>query len=393
MTEVAEKTKPVRKRRRIWLISLGTVFIVLIVARLFLPYIVLRFLNDELSNLTEYTGHVSDIDIALFRGAYVVKNIEILKKEHKEGKTDITPFFTCPNIDLSIEWRALFKGAVVGELYLDDPVMNFVKGKHKNEDVRADTADFRKLIKDLMPLTVNHFEIKNGQIHFIDKDNAPAIDLSMKEIEAVATNLSNANDSAKVLPAHCDAHGDAYEGKFNLRIDFDALNNMPTFDMKAELNDLNIVKLNDFFKKYGNFETKKGSISIYTEFAAKKGEFGGYVKPIIKDLKIQQGQGSIKEAIWEMIVGVSSKILKNPDAKQIATKVDIHGRFDDPNINIWRSVSFLLRNAFVQALKPSVDNTISINQLDEEQTQKKTLLEKVFNGTSKKKENGKSKHK
>src|SRR5205814_718109 len=129
---------------------------------------------------------------------------------------------------------------------------------------------------------------------------------------------------------------------------------VPTFDMKAELKNLNLVKLNDFLKAYGNFEVKEGRVGIYTEFAAKNGEFGGYVKPIIKNIKVVEGTGGLKQRIWELFVGASSKILKNPSAQQIATKVDIQGRFDDPAINTWRAVSYLLRNAFVQALKPTI---------------------------------------
>jgi hypothetical protein len=370
------------KKRKRWKIVLISVIIALIIFRLILPYIVLKYVNKQLTELEEYTGHVEDINLAIIRGAYIIRDIKIEKLGNEQGEKDTIPFFKAKEIDLSVEWKSLFKGSVVGEIYVVDPVLNFVKGKHKGEDVKADTADFRQLIKDLMPLTVNHFMITNGQIHYIDQAISPRIDIAMTDINAEAFNLSNVNDSAKTLPATLIGSGHAYEGTFDLKVKFDALNEVPTFDLTAELKNMNVTKINDFFRAYGNFEAKSGNFGLYTEFAAKNGEFGGYVKPVIKDLKIQHGQGDLKDMIWEAAVGAAAKLLENKKEDQIATKVPINGRFDDPDINMWRAVSYVLRNAFVQALKPSVDNTITINKLEDDTN--KTLLEKVFDKVEKK---------
>lgn len=360
------------KKLKIIILSIA---VFLIAIRLLLPYIVLKYVNNKLANLTEYYGYVDDIDLALIRGAYVINDIRIVKVDEKRAK-DTIPFFISPEIDLSVEWSAIFKGKIVGEIHVQDPVLNFVKGMHKGENVKADTADFRRLIKDLMPLTINRFEITNGWIHFIDKTSSPQLDISMKDVQIVATNLTNVNNSAKLLPAQVNASGQAYEGDFTLKMDFDALKKVPTFDMTAELKNLNLALLTDFFKAYGNFNVKKGRFGLYTEFAAKKGAFGGYVKPLLKNMEVVKGEGDFKEQIWESIVAGAAKLLENKQTDQVATKLQINGRFDEPNMNLWRAISYLLRNAFVQSLKPSVDNTINIKQLEEDG--KKTLLEKVF---------------
>lgn len=374
---------PATKKKRFW-IAMVIILSVLLLFRLFLPYIVLRYVNNKLSNLEQYTGHVEDIDIALIRGAYIINDMRIEKIDDKKGnKKDTIPFFTTPKMDLSVEWRALFKGRVVGEIYVEDPRLNFVKGKHKDEDIKADTADFSQLIKDLMPLKVNHFEIHRGQIHYIDKNTSPIIDIALKDVMVKANNISNVNDSAKLLPAHLVASGNAYNGKFNMNVNFDVLKKAPTFDLNARLQNLDLVKMNDFLKAYGNFEVKEGRFGLYTEFAAKNGEFGGYVKPLIKDMKVEiwKKDQDLQQRIWNIIVANVSKLLENKNTDQLATKVSINGRFDDPNINLWKAVSYLLRNAFVQALKPSIDNSININKMEEDS--KKTFLEKIFGNTKK----------
>jgi hypothetical protein len=367
-------------RRRTWRIILISLVVLLIIFRLILPYIVLKFVNKKLSTLEEYYGHVEDIDIALIRGAYVINRIKIEKLEKGTDK-DTIPFFTSPEIDLSVEWKSIFKGAIVGEIAVESPVLNFVKGKHKDEDVKADTSDFKDVIRDLMPLTINHFDIHNGQIHYIDKNSKPGIDIAMTNLEVMADNLSNVNDSNKVLPAGLKADGNAYDGKFKLNVKFNALEKKPTFDLNATVSDVNMVKLNDFFKAYGNFDVKKGNFGLYTEFAAKDGAFTGYVKPILKDLDIVQfnkEEGNTGQILWEAAVGSVAEVFQNQNKEQLATKLPIEGKFENPEAGLWTAISYVLRNAFINALKPSVDNTINIGVVDAGKEEKKTFLQKVF---------------
>lgn len=368
-------SNPHHKRKR-WLIALLIVAVLLIVARILLPYFVLKYVNKTLGNLKEYHGHVEDIDIALIRGAYKIINIRLDKVDSLSHKADSIPFFECPDIDFSVQWNAIFKGAIVGEIYVTDPILNFVKGKHKNENVKADTSDFRTTIRKLMPLTINHFEIENGQIHYIDKYSSPPVDVAIKNLQVKADNLSNVNDSANLLPAKLVADGDVYKGKFNLDVKFNAFEKQPTFDLNAGLKNINMISLNDFFKAYANFRVETGNLGLYTEFAAKEGKFKGYVKPIIKDFKTKK-EGDLGEVIWENIVQGISKVFENWKKEQVATKVPIEGRFDQPDTDLWTAINYVLRNAFVYALKPSIDNDINIGKVEEADTHK-TFLQKIF---------------
>jgi hypothetical protein len=383
-----EKRKRRRKRRIIW----ASIIAALVIFRIMLPYIVLRYVNNKLANLEEYYGHVNDIDIHLYRGAYVIKDIKLMKKVEKNAHKDTIPFFSAPTIDLSIEWSAIFDGAIVGEIGVDKPVVNFVKEKHKGEDVKADTADFAQLVDDLMPVTINRFDIHDGQVHYIDPEARPRLDISMKKINLTAKNLTNVTDSKELLPATMTGTGEAYEGKFNLNVRFDGLAKNPTFDLNTEMQGLNLVLLNDFLREYGNFDVKKGTFSMYGEFAAKNGQFGGYVKPILKDLDVVQWnkeEGNVPQVLWETLVGTAAELLQNQRKEQLATKVPMSGSFDNTHINKWRAISYVLRNAFLQALKPSIDHTININNLKGED--KKTFLERVFSKDSEKQQTKKEK--
>jgi hypothetical protein len=393
MKQAMEKEK--KSKKRILLKVLIILFTLLVVFRILLPYIVLKYVNKSLSKMKEYYGHVEDIDIHLIRGAYVINDMKIWKKV-KKGNTDrfdTIPFFSARSIDLSVQWGALFKGRVVGEIYVEDAALKYVKGKHKGEDVKTDTADFRQLVDDLMPLTVNHFEIYDSRIHYIDPYASPAVDIYMNDIFVYGANLSNVNKKKEILPATIHGMGHMYGGNFALDMKLNPLARNPTFDMNARMDQLNLVQLNPFLQAYGNFDVKKGEFNMYTEFAAKEGGFGGYVKPLVKDLDIVQWnktEGDFGQILWETLIGVSAEVLQNQKKDQLATKVPINGRFEDPETNVWSAVNYLLRNAFVHSLKPAIDNSINIYHLRED---KKSWFERLFGSKKDKKERKEKKKK
>lgn len=355
------------------------IVLVLVIFRLFLPAIVLQYSNKKLAELNGYYGHVNDIDISLYRGAYQINDMYLNKVDTISKKQ--TEFFKVRNIDLSVEWRALFHGRLVGKLIFDSPKLVFTKNKTEIGDVKKDTNDFRKILKDFMPLDVNRFEINNGNIHYVDKGAKPAVDISLTNTHVLATNLRNVDDSNKVLPSTVTAQANAYDGTLALNMKIDALAKNATFDLNADIKNTNLVKLNPFLQAYGNFDVNKGTFGLYTEFAAKDGKYVGYVKPIIKDLDVlgpEDSTNSFFHKIYEGLVGTAGKILENPKKDQVATKVPIKGEFGKSTTNTIEAIWELLKNAFIQALVPSVDNQINLNSVDKEDIKKKTLLQKIF---------------
>lgn len=365
-------------RRKKIITTLAIIVALLIIIRIILPYAILRYANNTLHNLSEYTGHIDDIDLHLYRGGAVAKGVVINKIEKEKTSTDTIPFFIGKIIDFSVEWKQLFKGAIVGEVKLEEPVLNIVSGRHKDENLKKDSADVQTIDKKLVPLTINRFDIINGKVRYVDVTSEPKVDVALTEIFLTARNLTNVVDKDKLLPASLNATANAYKGNFSLAVNFNPLKKQPTFELIVDLKNMSLVEFNDFLKAYGNFDVRSGTFSLFSEFAAKNGEFGGYVKPFISDFKITKWkrEEKIGEKLWKSLVGAAMNILENPKSDDVATKIPINGNFNDPNINVFRSISLVLRNAFIQALKPSVDNTISVNNLEDETP--KTFLEKVF---------------
>ena len=372
------KTKK-HRRRKIILIILGSLLVILIAFRIALPYLLLRFVNRELQTIPGYTGHVDDIDVHLIRGAYTIKAIRL---EKSGGKIPV-PFFSAETVDLSVEWSALFHRRLVGKIIIVHPTLNFAKGPTK-ETSQTDipSQPWQKVVSDLMPLKLNRFEIFNGEVHYRDFYSSPKVNIYASDIHVLAENLSNARHQKEELPSTVEATcGGIYGGHATLHMKLDALEQYPTFSAKAELVDMDLTRLNDFLSAYAKLTVRQGTISIYTEAAAKDRKIAGYTKPIIKDLHVvnwKDDKGHPLKLAWEGLVGAVAWVVKNHGKDQLATKAEFEGDLKNPDVNTWYIIGQLLRNGFIQALYPALENDINLNSVND--VKGNTELGKAYEG-------------
>lgn len=373
------------KTFRILAISLAA----LVVIRLILPFAVLHFANKSLSNMKGYYGKIKDIDLSIISGEYSVDSIYLNKVDTVTEEQ--TPFFSAMHIDLSIEWSAILHGSLVGEVAIESPTLLFTKDKVEPAQLRKDSSFFKKMLDDFMPLKINRFEVSDGTIRYKDEGSRPPVDIKMINAFVLAQNLRNSYDSSTVLPAEIRASATVYEGTIEFRMKLNPLAEAPTFDLNTELKNTNLVELNDFFQAYAKVDVNKGTFGLYAEAAAKDGKFAGYIKPLIKDLDIlgkEDRDDNILRKLWEGFAGSVGQIFKNQPQDQVATKIPFAGNIDAPNTNLWYAILHILRNAFVQALQPAIDNEITIASVDNSKVEKKNFIQKIFG-----KKEGKSKSK
>lgn len=380
MEATQDKNHPdrIKRRKRKWKVIVIVVGL-LVCVRIAMPYVILHYANEKLAHLEGYYGHIDDIDLNLYRGAYVIKDIYIDNIEEK----DTTPYFSAPRIDLSVEWNAIMDGKLVGEVEFDQPVINFTLGKNLGEgEIKDDSTSFIKLVQDFMPLRINRFAVKNGEIHYIDLGRNPAVDIPMTAVNIEGTGLTNESDTTDTgLPASIKMDAALYNGKLTVNTKLDPINKNPTFDLDATLTNTELTNFNNFFKAYGNFDVEKGSMGLFIEVAAREGEFTGYVKPLISDLKVVEltkEEGNPLQITWEAFIGGTIEIFTNQPKDQFATKVAFNGKFTKPDVALADALFAVLRNAFIEALKPSLDHDVSIVTVRED-NEKKGFIERLFN--------------
>jgi uncharacterized protein involved in outer membrane biogenesis len=336
-------------------IILAVLLVLGLILQLTLPYFLLRFANQKLSEIPEYRGHIAGIGLSLLRGAYTLEDVRLEKLNAQVP----VPFFSARKVDLSVEWRALFHGKLVSEIDLYDPRLNFVTGPSDASETGIDTL-WRQKVEDLLPFQINHFGIHGGEIHFRDYQSKPTVDIHIDHLEAVAEGLTNSAKTSNALPASLRVTAQVMDdAALRLNLKLAPLAVSPTFYLSAEVRDLQLRTLNDFLQAYADVQLSQGNLSVFTEMTGSDGRFKGYVKPLAKDIKIlNRKKDNLPHRLWEATVTGVTKLFENPPKAQIATQIPLSGSFSDPHTGTWTAIGYLLRNAFIQALQPQLNHSI-----------------------------------
>jgi len=347
---------------------LVAVIVFLVAGRLALPTLLKSYVNRTLSQIPEYRGEVGDITVNLWRGSYQIKDLTLVKTTEDVP----VPFFSARNVDLAVQWKALWRGHVVGEIVLDEPELNFVQAptaSEKDAPTAAGTQtgidkSWMQRVKELFPLKINQFEIRRGEIHFRNFNSKPPVDIYLHDVYAVALNLATRPELGRApatITGGAQALGDGY---LRVWLTVDPFAEQPTFNLDVMLEEVQMPALNDFFEAYANVDAEAGQFSMYSSFVSTNGVFRGNVKPIFKDLKIlgvkDVKQKSILHSLWEALVAAATEVFKNQPKNRVATEIPLSGRFDDPDPDLWATIGGLLHNAYIQAIVPGLTEPIKI---------------------------------
>ncbi len=330
----------------------------LIALRVALPYIVKKYVNDTIDKMPDYDGQIGDIDIHLWRGAYTIHGIDIIKTD---GEVPV-PFFSGKAIDFSVEWRALLQGALVAKIKFDEPVINFVAGPTEETSQVGVDKPWLSVIKELFPLDINRFEVVDGEVHYRDFFSKPKIDLEIDRLHVLATNLTNSSQLSKTLIANIDVTGRIFkEGRLGVKVWLDPRPDKATFDLAATIDPVPLQTINSFTEAYANFDFEKGTFALALELAAKDGHIEGYLKPIFDGIVIADLKDVVRNPLklaWESLVAGTTRLLRNQPKNRFATKIPIRGKFDAPRIAVLPTLGNLLKNEFIRAYQGNLDGSI-----------------------------------
>lgn len=346
------------KKPKNFKILIGTVVVLaiaLIGARAYLPVWVTGYVNQTLDNIPGYAGSIGDVDIALFRGAYVIRDLKLMKKVE-----DIpVPFLAIKSTDLSLQWGPLFRGEVVGDVTLNSPTINFAKGKRGATSQTGTETDWTQPIKRLMPLDINWVEINNGRIGYRDFSSVPNVDLFITKMYLKATNLRNVEDETNPFPSVITVRGDSIGGG-RMTVDgrVNILRKLPDLDLKAKLETVSLPALNDYARTFAGIDFTKGTLNIYSDLLVKDGRVTGFVKPLATGIELVDVENQDKNPLnvmWESVVSALLEVFENQPKDQFGTQVRLEGNIDSPETDFWSTLSGILHNAFVKAYSQTIE--------------------------------------
>lgn len=330
----------------------------LLVARMLAPYYVERAINRRLSQIPGYSGHVAGIHLGLWRGAYRLYGVQIVKSNGKVRE----PFFTAREIDFSIAWREIFHRKLVSDIYVADGQLVFLHGP--SEETSQLTADRRwqDVINDIFPIDIMHFEIKGGIIRFVDTTREPNVDIAVRNLEVVATGLRNRpSGNGEPFPAKIDLSGQSIgNGRLRLVAKLEPLADQPHFSLAVELTKVSLPSLNELLRAYAGIDVSQGNFEVFGQMAMQEGHYEGYVKPFLEHVDFKNADDenkSLGKRIWKGMVVGAAELFKNKETKQMGTRIPFSGDSGKMDVSTLRAIANGLHHGFIKALPAGFEGT------------------------------------
>ena len=343
------------RRHLAWLLA---IIVVLVIVRAVMPYAVRHYLNARMDKMGDYHGQIADIDLQLWRGAYTINQLSIVKTT---GKVPV-PLLDAKRTAISLSWLALTHGVLRGKLDFFDPTVNFVAGGGAQGQT-GKGVDWREQVKLLAPMRVDELNVHNGTVTFQSFVSNPRVDLKMTQVNASVTNLTNIQRRSgnRVAELHATAMI-LDDAPFETQATFNPLEQLGDFSYELRATNIHLIKANALARAYAGLDFASGTGDFTMELQAKNKQLDGYAKPIFHDLKlfswqkdvVQEKKGPLKIAYEALAQGVVS-VFKNQAKDQFATRVPISGRIGDKQTDAAEAITGILRNAFVKAYSPQLE--------------------------------------
>lgn len=337
--------------------------LLLIILHLLLPWLVREYLNDQLADMGDYRGHVEDVDLTWWKGAYRIKGLEITKTE---GEVQV-PFLIVPRMDISVRMRALWQeGVLVGEVDIHQPELNFVDGDTEQQKQTGEGVDWRAQLEDMVPVQLNEVRIHQGTVSFRNFSSDPPVNISASEVQLSIRNLTNAPDAQNQRSASMEGTASFLgHAAVEASAHFDPLGRVDNADLQLRMLGLDLTRINDFASAYGKFDFRAGEGDLTMELEVHERQLDGYIKPLMRNVDVFDMDQDIRNedkgffrGLWEAIVHGGQEVLQNQRKDQFATRIELSGTLDNTDMSAFQAFIAILRNAFVEAFTPRFERAL-----------------------------------
>jgi Domain of Unknown Function (DUF748) len=180
-----------RGARRHWMaigIPLAALLIIVLTVAFLVDEPMRRYTETKMNHaLKGYTARIGKLDFHPLGYSLDLYDVVITQDAHPEP-----PVLRIAQLSASVHWRALLSGRLVGDVELDKPAvyLNLAQARKEIADpTPVKERGWQDALEAIYPLKINHFEIRGGDITYVD--DGPFKPLRVRNLDVVATNIRN----------------------------------------------------------------------------------------------------------------------------------------------------------------------------------------------------------
>lgn len=343
---------------------------VLVLIRIAMTFVLLDRLNKFLADFSPiYSGHVGDLRISVWRGAYRFSDFDLRLKKDGDEK-----FVVGKVVDVSLAWRELFQGRITTDIKitgldvsLTQKVIDTIRAAPKKSE-----EDTHKAGKKLFPVRVERIELRESSFEFAELLSIP--DWNRWRITQIDGRISNATPNEGTPIMFLTANGALFDNaKIKLVLQMNQLVSPPAWDADLELRAFQLKDANAWLKRKMPLTFTSGALDLFAEARSLPGGFEGYVKPFIKKADIVAGNetfSGLRQFGIEVSLATINLILRTSKDKVLATKILFARENGEFKLNSTRAISEALKNGFSDPLPEGIDDEISLSNINSTEVKK-----------------------
>jgi uncharacterized protein DUF748 len=206
-------------------------------------------------------------------------------------------------------------------------------------------------------LHATRVRVERGTFGVVDRIADPPYAIFVSDADLRLGEFSNQRSAG---PSTLEVHGKFMgSGDAQATASFLPQKERPDFDLDVRIEDTDLESMNGLLRSSAGVDVAKGKLSLYTQMSVRDTRVTGYVKPIIKELDVYSSEKSRDESwlhkVHEQLVGALATVLKNHSRDEIATRTEISGPLTDPRTSLWQTIVNVVRNAYIQAIRPGLE--------------------------------------
>jgi hypothetical protein len=204
-------------------------------------------------------------------------------------------------------------------------------------------------------VAAGRISIEDATLGFVNEQAEPRYRVYLSDIDARVENFTSRLTGERPMTARVTAQFMG-SGETVVAATVRAEREGPDFDLSTRIEPTDVRRMNDLLRAHAGIDVASGLLSVYSELHVTGGRVDGYVKPLIRDLKVYEPQQdrdkSVGRKLKEKAANLVSKLLGNRPREEIATVAPIAGPLQDPKADTWATMINLVQNAFFEAILP-----------------------------------------
>ena len=135
--------------------------------------------------LKGYSAHIETLDFHPLGFSLDLKSLTVTQDAHPDPAV-----LRIERLSASVHWRALLSGQLVADVEIEKPTV-YVNLPQASKEISDPTPikerGWQDALEAVYPLKINHFEIRDGDVMYVDQ--GPYKPLRLRDLDLVATNI------------------------------------------------------------------------------------------------------------------------------------------------------------------------------------------------------------